>query len=57
MMNDLLKDDLEAMENAMCKLAPRADIWQDRLLWHMCKAIRDLLILAIRKEKCNAQDR
>lgn len=40
--------DKENMDEAMCRLANRQDIWQDRMLWHICKAIADLLVFAIR---------
>lgn len=38
-----LTEDLESMEEAMCRLGNRCDIWKDRLLWHVCKAVFDIL--------------
>jgi len=50
MRSDLIED-LEAMEQGMIRTADRCDIWQDRLIYSMCKAIYDLLRWAIRKER------
>ena len=50
-MRDELLHDLDNMETAMCRTADRCDIWQDRLIYAMCKAIYDLLKWALRKEK------
>lgn len=38
-----LIEDAESMEQAMIRLGNRFDIWQDRLLWHICKAVFDIL--------------
>jgi len=50
MRSDLIED-LEAMEQGMICTADRCDIWQDRLIYAMCKAIYDLLRWVLRKEK------
>ena len=50
MRSDLIED-LEAMEQGMIRTADRCDIWQDRLIYAMCKAIYDLLRWVLRKEK------
>lgn len=47
---DQLIRDLDEIEEAMIRLGGRADIWQDRMLWHICRAIYDLLKWAIRRE-------
>lgn len=46
-----LKKDLENIENCMIRLGDRTDIWQDRMIYVICKAVFDLLRWAIRKEK------
>lgn len=45
-----LKKDLENIENCMIRLGDRTDIWQDRMIYVICKAVFDLLSWAIRKE-------
>lgn len=52
MTNELMQD-LDAMEDAMLRTADRCDIWQDRLIYSMAKAIYHLLKWAIRKERSN----
>ena len=38
-------EDLENMDEGMNTLAfTKDDIWQDKLVWNMCKAIRDILV-------------
>lgn len=46
-----LKKDMENMENCLIRLGDRTDIWQDRMIYVICKAVFDLLRWAIRKEK------
>jgi len=46
-----LLDDLDAMEEGMSRTADRADIWQDRLVYAMCKAIYHIIKWIVRKEK------
>ncbi len=53
-MHDELLHDLDNMETAMCRTADRCDIWQDRLIYAMCKAIYDLLKWALRRDKHEA---
>lgn len=43
-----LIEDAESMEQAMIRLGNRCDIWQDRLLWHVCKAVFDILQYLLR---------
>ena len=50
-MRDELIRDMETMEQGMIRTADRCDIWQDRLIYAMCKAVYDLLKWAVRKEK------
>lgn len=50
-MRDELIRDMENMADGLSRTADRCDIWQDRLIYAMCKAIYDLLKWAIRREK------
>ena len=50
-MRDELITDLEAMEQVMCRTADRADIWQDRCIYAMARAIYHLLQWTIKKER------
>jgi hypothetical protein len=50
MRSDLIKD-LDAMENVMLRTADRSDIWQDRCVYAMAKAISHILQWIIRKEQ------
>ena len=49
-MNELKKD-MENMENVMIRLGNRTDIWQDRIIYVIAKAVFDLCRWAIRREK------
>lgn len=49
-MNDLITD-LDAMEEAMSRTADRADIWQDRIIYAMARAVWHLLKREIRRER------
>lgn len=49
-MNELKKD-MENMENCMIRLGGRTDIWQDRMIYVICKAVLDLCRWAIRREQ------
>jgi len=48
-MKDRLKEDMENMEEVMKRTSYRADIWQDRFIYAMARAIWDILKV-IRKE-------
>lgn len=42
---DILTEDLQKMEDGMNVLSVhKADIWQDELIWWLCKAVRDLML-------------
>lgn len=42
---DILVEDLRKMEDGMEKLSTtKEDIWQDELIWWLCKAVRDLML-------------
>jgi hypothetical protein len=45
-----LLDDLSAMEDALSRVADRSDIWQDRIIHAICKAVYDIIVVIIRKE-------
>lgn len=49
MTNKILIKDLENMEEIICRTADRCDIWQDRFIYHMAKAIYDILLFVVRK--------
>lgn len=42
---EILTEDLQKMEDGMEKLSTtKEDIWQDELIWWLCKAVRDLML-------------
>ena len=48
---ETLLEDLDNMEDAMSKTADRCDIWQDRIIYALCKAVYHLLVLKIKEYK------
>lgn len=45
---EILVEDLEKMDDGMKSLAgTKEDIWQDSLVWWLCKAMRDVLLYVI----------
>lgn len=42
--------DAELMEKAMCKVSSSPDIWQNQIIYALCKAVYHILMWAIRKE-------
>lgn len=50
MRKDVLRQDIENMEEVMCRTANHSDIWQDRLIYSMAKAIWHILQDIARKE-------
>ena len=42
-MQDKIKKDMDNMEDIMIKLGDRSDIWQDRFIWAIAKAVYDAL--------------
>lgn len=48
-MRDTLISDLEEIEEGMLRTANRTDIWQDRLVYALCKAVYHLLQCEIRR--------
>lgn len=48
-MRDELIKDLDAMEEILTKTAGRCDIWQDRFIHAMARAIFHLLTVTIRR--------
>lgn len=46
-----LEESLEAIENGMIRVSEDDGIWQNRLIYAMCHAIRLLLIDAIKRRK------
>lgn len=41
--------DLEAMEDGMSRTAERSDIWQDRLVYALCRAVWHILTFLMLK--------
>lgn len=42
---EILMEDFRQMEDGMARLSTtKADIWQDELIWWLCKAVRDLML-------------
>lgn len=48
-MRDTLIKDMEAMEQAMSRTVDRCDIWQDRIIFAICKAVYHLLQAEVRR--------
>lgn len=45
---EILKEELGVMEDGMKRLSTtKEDIWQDELVWWLCKAVKDLLLYVI----------
>ena len=51
MKHDELMKDIQCMDAVMGRLANRADIWQDRYIYWIAKAVRDILLEMARREK------
>ena len=52
-MNDMQKrltEDMELMEEAMCKVRACPEIWQNQIIWAICKAVLDMLRWVMRRE-------
>lgn len=50
---EALCEALDAIEDGMSRIAETRDIWQHKLLYALCQAVRLLLIEELRKEKRN----
>lgn len=47
---EILKEELGVMEDGMKRLSTtKEDIWQDELVWWLCKSVKDLLLYVIGK--------
>lgn len=53
-MRDRLIKDIDAMEQVMTKTADRCDIWQDRAVYAIAKAVWDILQFIIKREDMRA---
>ena len=42
---------MEAMESGMCRLSECDDVWQNKLIWWICKAVYLLLEKAVKEGK------
>lgn len=50
-MDEQYRHHIENMENGMCRTADRTDIWQDRLIYAICGAIRFCLMELLRMRR------
>lgn len=50
MRDEILLDSLDEIENCMIRVGEDDEIWQNRVIYAMCKAIRVLLIWAIKRQ-------
>lgn len=50
-MKDAMLEALEEIENGMCRIKERRDIWQNDLVYALCQGVRLLLMKELRKEK------
>lgn len=46
---EILLEDIEQMDLTLERLSDRRDIWQNDLIWWLCKAVRDLLLVVVKK--------
>ena len=44
-----LTEDLENMEQIMCKTADHVDIWQDRFIYAIARAIYDIILWILKR--------
>ena len=49
MTKKVLTEDLENVQDIMCRTADRCDIWQDRFIYTMAKAIYHILLYLVKK--------
>ncbi len=49
-LREALIEDMQNMEDGMIRTAGRADIWQDRLVYALCKAVYHIIEYIMRKE-------
>ena len=50
-MKELLKQDADNMLAIMERLSYRADIWQDRFIYWIARAIYDLIIYTLKRDR------
>ena len=48
--------DMEAMEQGMQRTADRCDIWQDRLIYAICRAIYDVIMWILKSDDKKGDD-
>lgn len=56
-MNKQLTQDAESMIEVMERTATRCDIWQDRIIYHLAKAVYDIIVYLHRREVQNGEPR
>lgn len=47
----MLKEDMDYIEDCMIRLGGRSDIWQDRMIYGICKVIYDILKEMVKHER------
>lgn len=50
-MRKRLNEDLDNMEEIMCRTADRCDIWQDRFIYAIARAVYDIIKFTLRKDE------
>ena len=46
---DILIEDIEQMDEALQRLSYTHDIWQNKIIWWLCKSVRDILLMLVKK--------
>lgn len=46
-----LKEDREAMYDAMCHIGVNNEIWQDRVIYAICKSVHDIITKLEKEDK------
>lgn len=51
--HEILIEDIEQMDLALERLSDTRDIWQNKIVWWLCKSVRDLLLVAVKRDRKN----
>ena len=47
---DILLEDVAGMDKGLARLSEKKqDIWQDNLVWWLCKAVRDIILYVLER--------
>lgn len=55
-MKQKLKEDREAMYDAMCHIGADNEIWQDKVIYAICKSIYDIITKIEKEENKNVSE-